>query len=310
MLLWRVVLVKVCTSVSDFHTCRRSWAKGVKVGFVPTMGALHRGHRFLLNQARRENDRVVLSVFVNPLQFGENEDFDRYPRNLVRDQEQARAEDVDLFFAPSAEELYRDSHATRVVVDRISEGLCGDSRPGHFDGVATVVFMLCQLVQPHSLYLGRKDAQQMAVIEQMVEDLHLPLRVRGIPTVRMKDGLALSSRNRYLTTEERRLVFCFYRSLKWAMVNVFDKGGFLARSDSHTVKDVEDFCRFVLMNSSLKELPSFTVEYVALRTYPGLEIPRDLFVRPLVCLAALWVGNTRLIDNIWVTRIGLRDMLE
>lgn len=176
---------------------------GKSVGLVPTMGYLHEGHLSLVEAAKQECDVVVMSIFVNPLQFGPEEDFDRYPRDLERDQRLAREHGVDILFVPQAEEMYPKKPAATVKVTGITEVLCGKSRPGHFDGVATVVMKLFQLVRPRRAYFGQKDAQQVAVIHRMAEDLNVPVEIVACPIVREKDGLAMSSRNVYLTEEER-----------------------------------------------------------------------------------------------------------
>jgi pantoate--beta-alanine ligase len=183
------------------------------VGLVPTMGALHEGHRALLRQARAENDRVVMTLFVNPTQFGAGEDFDRYPRNDEADRAIAAEEGVDEVYAPPVEQMYPPGFATSVHVGDIARRYEGVARPGHFEGVATVVLKLLARTRPHRAYFGQKDAQQLAVIRRMVCDLDVPVDVRGVPTVREPDGLASSSRNAYLSPDERRRAPSLYRAL-------------------------------------------------------------------------------------------------
>ena len=185
----------------------------MSTGLVPTMGALHAGHRALLRAARAENDRVVMSLFVNPTQFAEGEDFERYPRDQQRDRAIAAEEGVDEVFAPAVDEMYPAGFATSVAVAGPAEGLEGSARPGHFSGVATVVLKLLQRVTPDRVYFGQKDAQQVAVVRRMLRDLDVPVEVRVVPTVREPDGLALSSRNVYLDADQRRRAASLYRAL-------------------------------------------------------------------------------------------------
>jgi len=188
---------------------------GKRIGFVPTMGNLHSGHAALVAKAAQQADFVVASIFVNPLQFGAGEDLDKYPRTLAADQEKLLQAGCNLLFAPSVEEMYPSGMTgqTRVSVPQLSEGLCGASRPGHFEGVATVVNKLFNMVQPDMAVFGQKDYQQLAVIRAMVHDLNMPIQIIGEPTVRAEDGLALSSRNGYLTAEQRAVAPTLYRSL-------------------------------------------------------------------------------------------------
>ena len=186
------------------------------IGLVPTMGALHAGHESLIQQARKETDCLVVSIFVNPLQFGPKEDYTRYPRRPKADLDFCRILDVDLIFAPEVEEMYPTPSLTSVDVARITDPLCGPFRPGHFSGVATVVSKLFHIIQPQRAYFGEKDAQQLSVIERMVSDLNLAVAVVAVPTVRESDGLAVSSRNQYLSPEERRSAPILYRALQAA----------------------------------------------------------------------------------------------
>lgn len=199
--------------VSTQEELRAVIPKGKKVGFVPTMGALHEGHASLLKQARAETDFVVLSIFVNPTQFGPNEDFSKYPRTLENDLEIAKQAGVDLVFTPTAEIIYPKGWSTFIEVEKLTDSLCGKFRPGHFRGVTTVVYRLFQLVKPHVAFFGQKDLQQCLVIQKMVKDLELPVEIRISPTVREKDGLAMSSRNRYLSPTEREMALVISRAL-------------------------------------------------------------------------------------------------
>lgn len=194
--------------------------RGKSIGFVPTMGCLHEGHLSLVRRARRETDVVVVSIFVNPTQFGPKEDYKQYPRDLVRDLKLCRREKVDVVFVPSARAIYPPGFNSFMEPGRWAECLCGKSRPGHFRGVATVVAKLFHLVQPHVSYFGQKDYQQALIVKQMVQDLHLPVRVIVCPTVRDGDGLALSSRNVYLDPVARVKALCLFRALRWTRKRV------------------------------------------------------------------------------------------
>ena len=210
-----VQLVHTIKAVRDAVADARR--RGLKAGLVPTMGALHDGHGSLIEAARRECGYVVVSIFVNPLQFGPTEDYDRYPRTLERDVAYCGEKGADLVFAPEVREMYPSPSLTFVSVEKITDTLCGASRPGHFRGVATVVSKLFNIVLPDVAYFGQKDAQQAAVIKRMVSDLNFPLTVAVVPTFREPDGLAMSSRNRYLSKEDRQAALVLYRSLQGAM---------------------------------------------------------------------------------------------
>lgn len=261
----------------------RQKRRGNTIGFVPTMGALHEGHLALVDRAAALCDRVVVSIFVNPLQFGRTEDFSRYPRNLERDIRSLQGRRVDVLFAPNGGSLYPDGFQTFVEVERISKGLCGDARPGHFRGVATVVLKLFGIVQPDVAVFGRKDFQQWRVIERMVGDLHLPIRVVGHPIVRESDGLAMSSRNAYLSPEERRRARAIFAALRAAR-RAYREGAVHARS-------VTASTRVALQSSGL------AVEYVEARSSIRLE-PVGRLRAGTVLLVAVRAGRTRLIDNI------------
>jgi pantoate--beta-alanine ligase len=250
--------------IRDIPALRRvvaAWRRaGERIAFVPTMGAIHAGHLSLVTRARRGADRVVASIFVNPLQFGPNEDYRRYPRPLARDQALLAEAGVDVLWVPEADDLYPAGHRTRVRVRGLSEVLEGHSRPGHFDGVTTVVAKLLNAVQPDVLWLGQKDAQQARVIEQMIQDLDLPVVVRRGPIVRDADGLALSSRNRYLSPEERERALALPRALA-------------TRSATEA-------------RAQLAAAPGIAVDYV------------ETLDEGRVLAAAIRVGPTRLIDNV------------
>jgi pantoate--beta-alanine ligase len=256
---------------------------GERVGLVPTMGALHEGHLSLVALARRHAERVVASVFVNPAQFGPGEDFTRYPRQLERDAELLAAAGCDLLFAPLAAAIYPEGHSTWVVPGGPAEGLEGERRPGHFRGVATVVCALLNLVQPAVAVFGEKDAQQLAVVRRMVADLHLPVAIVAAPTVREADGLALSSRNAYLSAAERRAAAVLHRALERAERAIAggERGGEAVRR---------------LLHETLAAEPLARVDYaevVDAETFRPVEELRGRIVLPL----AVRIGATRLIDN-------------
>ena len=273
----------------------RSWSQyrryqGKSVGFVPTMGALHQGHLSLVRQARKDNDFVVVSVFVNPIQFAPNEDFDNYPRKIRLDLDLLEKECVDLVFVPSSEEMYpkddsRMNQTSLDVVGPITEGLCGISRPTFFRGVTTVVAKLFNIVQPKRAYFGWKDAQQLAAIRQMVNDLNFDLEVIGLPIVREEDGLAMSSRNAYLTKDERQEAKIVYQSLELAKSRIL-------RGET-SVKKITTEMKLLVEDSALSRIDYTTI--VSSQTFrPILELENGQDI--LIAIAA-YVGSTRLIDN-------------
>ena len=260
--------------------------RGRVIGLVPTMGALHAGHAKLIETARRESDLVVVAIFVNPLQFGPNEDFARYPRAFEEDLELCRRIGADVVFAPSTEEMYPLPQLTFAEVIRLSEHLCGASRPGHFRGVATVVLKLFNIVQPHRAYFGEKDAQQLAVLRRMTLDLNIPIRIVEVPTVREPDGLAVSSRNRYLDPEQRRIAPSLYGALQEAASEVHS-----GEMDASRVREAA--------LRILKENPAIRVDYVEVVDPDEIQ-PVTTITAPVRIAAAIWLGPTRLIDNILV----------
>ena len=264
----------------------RGWRlQGQTVGFVPTMGNLHEGHHSLIKLARARADRVVASVFVNPTQFGPGEDFERYPRTLAQDQAGLAEMDCDLLFAPDVATIYPFGAAQSVSVHLpgITDTLEGAHRPGHFDGVATVVCKLFNLVQPDVAVFGQKDFQQLKVIERMVRDLALPLKVVGAPTLRAADGLALSSRNQYLSEAERALAPQIHETLL-KMRELLEKG--------HARKVIEQVA------TSTLERAGFQPDYAVIRRADDLDEPADDERQGLVALIAARLGSTRLIDNL------------
>jgi len=254
------------------------------IGLVPTMGALHAGHASLIQRARRESVTVVVSVFVNPLQFDRPDDLERYPRSLDTDLELCRRDGVDIVFAPGVSEMYPRPMEMAVDVGRLADHLCGRFRPGHFQGVATVVLKLLQIVQPDVAYFGEKDAQQLAVVRRLVTDFNVPVQIAGVATVREPDGLALSSRNLRLSAEERRLAPCLYQALRRAAASVEDgatNGPEIAR-DAATLVPADERVR---------------LEYLELVDPEDFQ-PVTKVTGAVIAAGALWVGNTRLIDNV------------
>ncbi|HSW50611.1 MAG TPA: pantoate--beta-alanine ligase [Bryobacteraceae bacterium] len=256
---------------------------GATVGLVPTMGALHEGHGRLIETARRQTDCVVVSIFVNPIQFDRKEDFERYPRPLDADLDFCTAHGADIVYAPESGEMYPEPPLASVEVARVSERLCGEFRPGHFRGVATVVLKLFNIIQPNRAYFGEKDAQQLAVIRRMTRDLNLPLEVIPVPTVREPDGLAMSSRNRLLTAEEREAAPAVFQALLAAQRVIA-----LGAVDPMEVK--------AEALAVLSGQPRAKVEYLEVVDPEDMQPVRDISGAVRVA-AAVWLGSTRLIDN-------------
>lgn len=268
----------------DLHSLLHEPRGGMRVGFVPTMGALHQGHAQLLHRCVEENPISVLSIFVNPTQFGPAEDFDRYPRVLDQDLELARDCGVTHVFAPSVDVIYPKGFSTFIEVEGVSAPLCGAFRPGHFRGVATVVHRLFHLVRPEVAYFGQKDLQQCLVIERMARDLELPVRIAICPTVREPDGLAMSSRNRYLGLEERRKATVIWRAME-VVRSEFEKG----ERDARALE--------ALARKELATVPEFASQYVELRALPHLQAIEKV-EGPSALAIAGFLGKTRLIDNL------------
>lgn len=261
-------------------------AQGVSVGLVPTMGALHEGHLSLIRRARSENGLVVVSIFVNPTQFGSGEDLQLYPRDLERDRALAAAAGADVVFSPTVEEMYPEGYSTWVEVEGLTAGLCGASRPGHFRGVSTVVAKLLNICRPERAYFGQKDAQQLAVVKRMVRDLDLGVGIVPCPTVREQDGLAMSSRNARLTRQERVQSPILYRALQ-AAEELVQNGEREATALKGAIRDV------------LAEAGLARVDYVDIVRATDLS-PISTVSGECLVGAAVWFGGTRLIDNILV----------
>ncbi|MGE3260458.1 MAG: pantoate--beta-alanine ligase [Bacteriovoracia bacterium] len=259
-------------------------ATGEKIGFVPTMGALHEGHASLLKKSVQENSHTVLSIFVNPTQFGPNEDLAKYPRTFESDLELAKKSGVGFVFAPTSEVIYPEGWSTFIEVQGLTDVLCGKFRPGHFRGVATVVYRLLKIVEPTVAYFGQKDLQQCLVIQKMVSDLDLPVTIEIGPTVREADGLAMSSRNRYLSPEERKKAIGIFRALQTVK-------SWKQKGEKHPDKLVH------AAKETLARVPEFQIQYAEIRDLENLRELSELD-RPAAFFVAGFLGNTRLIDNI------------
>lgn len=275
---------------------------GKRVGFVPTMGYLHEGHASLLRISKADDDLTVLSIFVNPLQFGPNEDLDRYPRNEERDLALAAECKVDLVFIPSVQEMYPEKPLTTVIVNQITDKLCGASRPGHFDGVGTVVSKLFHLVQPERAYFGMKDAQQIAVIQQMVNDLNYPIEIVPCPIVREPDGLALSSRNVFLSAEQRQQAVVLSKSLQLT--------GEWMNDSEMTVELL-----VAKVKQQISEASLAVIDYVELLHYPRLDAPEPTALlksikQPILLALAVKFGATRLIDNCLLNSMEVEEHVQ
>ena len=276
--------MRTVRTIDDMRaTCARLRSEGKRIGFVPTMGALHAGHLSLVRDARSQSDVVAVSIFVNPLQFGPKEDFSKYPRTFEQDCKQLEAEKVDLLFAPATDEMYPGGATTFVEVAELSDRLDGKSRPGHFRGVATVVSKLFHIVQPQRAFFGQKDAAQVAIIRRMVRDLDLDTEIVVCPIVRESDGLALSSRNAYLSPVERKQATVLYRAISRVQFLV-DKG---ERSAAKLIEAARGV---------FAEEPTVRVDYVEAVNPDTLLPVTDISEGALFAVAA-FVGSTRLIDN-------------
>jgi pantoate--beta-alanine ligase len=274
----------VRTAAEMRRLCRTARVGGARLALVPTMGALHEGHLSLVRAARKSSDVVAASIFVNPTQFGPSEDFSKYPRNLENDSALLEREGVDLVFAPSVEEMYPESAVTWVVVEELSDRLCGKSRPGHFRGVTTVVSKLFHIIEPDAAYFGQKDAAQVAIIRRMVRDLNMPVTIEVRPIVREPDGLAMSSRNAYLSPDERKSTLVLNRSLT-QLRNIFETG------ERDSAKLIAAAKHKFASESGVR------LDYFEIVDPDTLEVEPHITKRVLVAVAAI-VGKTRLIDNI------------
>jgi pantoate--beta-alanine ligase len=275
--------LEIVRTVADLRKHIALWRKGeVRVGLVPTMGALHQGHMALVEAARAECDRIVASIFVNPKQFAPTEDLGSYPRREAADLEMLRSAEVDLVFFPAVDEMYPPDFATLVRVSGLTEGLCGAHRSGHFDGVTTVVTKLLIQALPDIAYFGEKDYQQLTVVRRLARDLDIPVRIAGVPTVREPDGLALSSRNVYLSAEERRIAPNLARVLRSIAAVLAQDPNAVAQEIAH--------------GSAALQQAGFAVEYLEIREAESLAVTSEVTASSRV-FAAVRLGTTRLIDN-------------
>ena len=276
--------MEVITDISTMQSrSQEIRGRGQRIVLVPTMGYFHEGHLSLFRAGRPLGEKLVVSIFVNPLQFGPAEDFERYPRDMSRDLALAESEGVDIVFAPSVDEMYPPGFQTVVEVSELSRGLCGRSRPGHFKGVSTVVVKLFNIVRPHLAVFGRKDYQQLLVIKRLIRDLNLNIAVLELPIVRDKDGLALSSRNSYLSPGEREQALCLFNGVNLARELYL--GG--ERSAAKIVREVERF---------IQRHPLARIDYITICNATTLEEVEEATEGTLLALA-VFVGKTRLIDN-------------
>jgi pantoate--beta-alanine ligase len=275
-------VIKTIKEMKEFSSQARR--AGKTIAFVPTMGYFHDGHLSLMREGRRRGHLLIISLFVNPTQFGPNEDFKNYPRDFERDSKMAEEVGVDVLFAPEASDMYPLNHQTIVRVEKVTQNLCGRSRPIHFQGVTTVVMMLFEIVMPHVAIFGEKDYQQLVTIQQMVRDLHMSVEVVGMPTVREADGLAMSSRNAYLLPEERKAALSLYRSLQKAK-ELLRKGERKADRILHEMKGI------------FQSEPLVRIDYVQICDATTLQDVDRIEGDVVVALAA-YLGKTRLIDNL------------
>lgn len=276
-------MIPVAKTIEEVRTFVKSAKRdGKTVGLVPTMGFLHEGHKSLIDRAVRENDVVIVSDFVNPIQFGPNEDFEAYPRDINSDAKLCETAGAAMIFNPEPEEMYKNP-LTTVSVDKITKGLCGKTRPTHFDGVCTVVLKLFNIVAPNRAYFGEKDAQQLIVIRKMVEDLNVDIEIVACPIIRESDGLAKSSRNTYLSSEEREAALCLSRALRIGK-NLIEKGEMNADKVILAIK------------SEIEKEPLARIDYVEMRDFNSLE-PKKTTDGNILTAVAVYIGKTRLIDN-------------
>lgn len=276
--------MKIINNIKEIRKQVKDWKNdGLSIALVPTMGYLHEGHESLIKKASEDNDKVIVSIFVNPMQFGINEDLSTYPRNIDRDSDICEKNGASLIFNPSVEEMYTDGFSTFVDLNNLTSGLCGKSRPTHFRGVCTVVSKLFNIVNPDKAYFGQKDAQQLSIIKQMVTDLNFDIEIVSCPIVREADGLAKSSRNTYLSKEERQASTIINKSLKKAKT--------LIKSGERDSKNVIDFIK-----NEINKEPLTKIDYVSIVDNNTIKNIKTIEDGSLIAVA-VFIGNTRLIDN-------------
>lgn len=277
--------MKILKSITEVRKQINEWkSEGYSVGLVPTMGYLHDGHKSLIEKAHSQNNKVIVSIFVNPIQFGPNEDYDKYPRDIEKDSKLCESAGADIIFNPEVSEMYPEEILTSVKLKNLANGLCGAKRPGHFDGVCTVVSKLFNIVNPTRAYFGEKDAQQLAVIKKMVKDLNFDIEVVSCPIVREVDGLAKSSRNTYLSQDERNSALVLNKSLLEAKKEI-EKG----ETSANKIKD--------LILSIISSEPVAKVDYVEVVNFNTMKDTEKILNETLIAIA-VYIGKTRLIDNI------------
>lgn len=277
-------MIKVVSTVCETRAQVKEWKnQGLTVGLVPTMGYLHEGHQSLIKKAVEENDRVVVSVFVNPIQFAPNEDLETYPRDLEADKRLCDSTGADLIFHPTPEEMYPDGFSTHIQMDNLTKELCGKTRPTHFGGVCTVVGKLFNIVQPDKAYFGQKDAQQLAIIKRMVRDLNFDIEIVGCPIIREPDGLAKSSRNTYLNADERKAALILSKAIKLGEELVAD-----GERNAQTI--------IKAMTDKINTEPLARIDYVNVVDALSIE-PLDVVKGEVLVAIAVYIGKTRLIDN-------------
>ena len=281
--------MEICYTIADVRKQVKEWKKeGLTIGFVPTMGYLHEGHKSLMEEARKENDKVVVSIFVNPMQFGPTEDLESYPRDLKKDAALCKEVGVDLIFHPEPEEMYPEGFCSYVDMNGLTTELCGKSRPIHFRGVQTVVLKLFHIVCPDNAYFGQKDAQQLAVIKRMVKDLSVDITIHGCPIIREADGLAKSSRNTYLSEKERQAALVLNHSLKAGKALV-DAG----ETRASVIKSA--------ITAEIEKEPLAKIDYVDVVDFDTIT-PVETLTGSILVAIAVYIGKTRLIDNFIVEK--------
>lgn len=280
--------MEIFHTIDELKKQIKTWKKeNYRIALVPTMGFLHAGHESLIKAAAGENDKVVVSIFVNPIQFGPNEDYSTYPRDMEKDIDTCRKAGADCIFAPEPKEMYGQGSYTFVNVEKLTEGLCGARRPGHFRGVCTVVSKLFNIVTPDRAYFGQKDAQQLAVIKKMVKDLNFDIEIVGCPIIREADGLAMSSRNTYLSQDERKAALVLSRSLNLAKTTLSN-----GERNVDTVKQI--------ISTEIKKEPLSRIDYIEIVDSENLQSVETVNRSVLVAIA-VYIGKTRLIDNFTFT---------
>lgn len=277
--------MKIIHSISSIQKCiKKERKKARKIGFVPTMGYLHPGHISLVNQSVKECDITVLSVYVNPTQFGPKEDYKKYPRDLKNDIKLARKAGVNYLFIPDDCDMYPSGFSSEVSVSNVTQMLCGLSRPGHFNGVTTVVLKLFNIITPDTAYFGQKDAQQLVVLRKMVKDLNMPVKIKAMPIVRNNDGLAMSSRNAYLSKSQRQEALNLYKSLLKARQ-------LIKQGERNCAKIKSEMKRLILRGKSVK------IDYIAIVDVEDLSVKKYVEAKVLIAIA-VFIGKVRLIDNL------------